>query len=755
MTRILGFLCGVICTASTLLAQPSVTHSTPRAVTPGKTVELTLHGDKLTGPLEVWTSFPASVELAGGDAKNLKCKITLDASVPLGVGGVVVGNAAGGSDPLFLVIDDLASVADNGKNHGIEQAQELTSPVAVDGVSDGVVFDYYKVSLKAGQRISVETLAGRISSTFDPIMRLLTPAGGEIAAADDDPALGADCRLSHVAQADCVIIVEVGDSKFAGGARYRLRVGDFPLVSTVYPLGGRVGSTTTFGFAGPAVEGVEPVLLTVGRGGRGRQLGVAARFPSGKSSALAQLATSSLPEVVENEPNNDTESATQVATSCAVSGVLESEKDRDYFRFLATKGQRLTFRTQSRSLGSPMIAYVQLQKPDGAVVGQTNVAGEEEQTVSLVIPETGTFQLLVEDLLKRGGPGFAYRIEIENGNTFSLSVKNDKNTKDKFLTPIHDGAFALDVQCARQGYDGPVQLALEGEADGFELYNSTIPAKGGAVKIIVAVPPHFKPGDLRVLRLVGRATIDGREVAQSVSTAAYVRSKRQQMIYPPAWTDGLLTVVTGNKVGPFFDVASDQQVIHFARALGTTQWSFTLQRKHKDFKAGITVAHAPLPAGFALAVKQEKDQYNLTLTGPKDLPQGRQSLKLICYGEMGRGQTVVHNLPVEIIDPVAVSLAPAGAVAAGKTQKVKITAVRKGTDPQPITVKFTKLPPGVTTAEQFTIPADQTEIEIELTAAGDAAAGKFDQLTVEAVSKYGGQDIKAVSAAASIEVTKG
>ncbi|MEE3367881.1 MAG: PPC domain-containing protein [Planctomycetota bacterium] len=755
MNRIFCFLCGALLTNSTLLAQPSVTHSTPRAVTPGKTVELTLHGDKLTGPLEVWTSFPAKVELAGGDAKNLKCKITLDAAAPFGVGGVVVGNAAGGSDPLFLVVDDLNSVADNGKNHEIGQAQVLTAPIGVDGVGDGVVLDYYKVTLKAGQRISVEVLAGRISSTFDPVLRLLTSTGAEIAVADDDPALGADCRLSHVAQADGDVIVEVADSKFAGGGRYRLRVGDFPLVTTAYPLGGRVGSTAKFGFSGPAVEGVEPVLLTVGSGGSGGQVGVAARFPSGKSSALAQLATSSLPEVLETEPNNDKETATQVATSCAVNGVLTSEKDQDYYRFLATKGQRLTLRTKSRSLGSPMIAYVQLQKPDGGVVGQTNVGGEEEQTVSLVIPETGTYQLVVEDLLKRGGPGFGYRVEIENGNSFSLSIKNDKNTKDKFLTPIHDGAFALDVQCARQGYDGPVELTLEGDSDGFELFNATIPAKGAAVKVIVAVPPHFKPGDLRVLRLVGRATINGREVTRSLSTAAYVRTKRQQMIYPPAWTDGLLTVVTGNKAGPFFDVATDKQVIHFARALGTSQWAFTLQRKHKDFKAGITVAHGDLPAGFSLAVKQDKDKYNLTLTGPKDLPLGRQALKLLCYGEMGRGQTVVHTLPVEVIDPVAVSLTPAGAVAAGKTQKVKVTAVRKGTDPQPITVKFTKLPAGVTAAAEFTIPADKNEIEVELTAAGDAAAGKFDQLTVEAASKYSGQDIKAVSAPASIEVTKG
>ncbi|MCH2397957.1 MAG: hypothetical protein MK364_02525, partial [Pirellulales bacterium] len=264
MNRTFCFLCGALLTSSTLLAQPSVTHSTPRAVTPGKTVELTLHGDKLTGPLEVWTSFAAKVELAGGDAKNLKCKITLDAAVPFGVGGVVVGNAAGGSDPLFLVVDDLGSVADNGKNHEIAQAQVLNAPIGVDGVSDGVVLDYYKVALKAGQRISVEVLAGRISSTFDPVLRLLTSTGAEIAVADDDPALGADCRLSHVAQADGDVIVEVADSKFAGGARYRLRVSDFPLVSTAYPLGGRVGSTTQFGFSGPAVEGVEPVLLTVG-----------------------------------------------------------------------------------------------------------------------------------------------------------------------------------------------------------------------------------------------------------------------------------------------------------------------------------------------------------------------------------------------------------------------------------------------------------------------------------------------------------
>ena len=90
-------------------AQPAVTHAVPMAAAPGKTIDVTLHGQKLDDPLSVWTSFPAKVEILPpaepkpGQTQRV-CKITLEPNVPVGVGGIIVPFA-------FIKLIDLILVA--------------------------------------------------------------------------------------------------------------------------------------------------------------------------------------------------------------------------------------------------------------------------------------------------------------------------------------------------------------------------------------------------------------------------------------------------------------------------------------------------------------------------------------------------------------------------------------------------------------------------------------------------------------------
>ena len=111
-------------------AQPSLSHVAPGAISPGKTTEVVLHGAKLDGTLRVWTSFPAQVEMAAGDPKQkdrkeVVCKVTLAAGAPVGIGGIAVSTAAGMSDVVYLMVDDLPSVADSGNNHAAGSPQEI------------------------------------------------------------------------------------------------------------------------------------------------------------------------------------------------------------------------------------------------------------------------------------------------------------------------------------------------------------------------------------------------------------------------------------------------------------------------------------------------------------------------------------------------------------------------------------------------------------------------------------------------------
>lgn len=636
------------------LAQPSLSHASPAAVQPGQTVEVTLHGGKLDDPLQIWSSFPAKIELLPGpkDAKdqaNRKCKVTVEGNVPVGIGGLIVGSPAGVSDVLLVMVDDLPSVADNGANHALAQAQAITAPAAVDGVADGATFDYYKFAGKKDQRLSVEVVGTRLSSGLDSVIRLLKADGSELKMSDDDLSLGADSRLSLMLPEDGEYVVEIHDNQYRAGGRYRLRIGDFPLVTVPYPLGGRLGSTAQFKFVGPASDGAAPLLLRIPDEVKTGRLPVSAKYPEGKSSGLATLVTTDLPEALEVEPNDANKVATPVTIPAAVNGSFQSEGDRDYFCFAALKDQSLSFKALSQSLGSPSLVFMRIYNEAGNQLAETAVNDGAEWNLNYKFPADGMYCLSVQDLLHRGGPEHAYRVEIEPTGGYSLAIKNDKNTRLQFKSPVNGGAFSLIVTVGRQGYDGPIDLSLEGAAPGYQLKMATIPQGAKEHRVILVVPEGAKPGDLHAIRLVGKATIGGQPYSSVVETQATLKGKRPQLLFPPEWMNGLVSSVVSGESAHFFGTKLNTETVAFKQADGKADFAFTLERKDKEFKAGVTVLFEQLPAGFSGAVKADKDTYNITLTGPKDAAPGKHTIRLLSYGEhKGYGQVLITEVPVEI-----------------------------------------------------------------------------------------------------------
>ena len=632
-------------------AQPSLSHSSPAALQPGKTVELTLHGTKLDDPLNVWTSFAAKVEMQPGakenkDQKTRKCKITLEGNVPVSLGGIIVGTPAGASDVLVVMIDDLPNVADAGSNHSAETAQSMTLPAAIDGAADGPKFDYYKFAAKAGQRIAIEAVAARMASTMDPVLRLTDPAGNELVLLDDDESLGADCRFAFTCRQDGEYQLAIHDNQYRSGGRYRLRVGDFPLVSAPFPLGGRLGSTARFEFAGPSAEDAVPVLLRIPEADGHASVAIAAKSASGVSSGMAVLAATRLPEMREAEPNDAQKVSTPLTLPCAVSGILQQSGDRDYYTFAVTKGQPFAFRALTRSLGSPSLLFMRLYDASGKSLAETKVSDSDEFTLTHTFPADGMYCLMVQDLLRRGGPEHAYRVEMESNDGFTLSLKNDKATKLRFTNAKSTGACALDVQIARRGYDGPIEFSLAGDCQKCRLINPVAVAKSKSHRLIIAVDPDTAAGELQVVRLVGRATLNGRSLESIVETKAIVRTQRPQLAYPPAWLDGLLSVAIGAEAKPFFATKLSGESVAVVADSGKAEFSVAVERKEKEFKDGIVVILDGLPAEFTYSVKadKEKNNYTVTVNGPQGGAAAQFPFRVQSFAEFkGNGQISVSK----------------------------------------------------------------------------------------------------------------
>ncbi|MEZ6113266.1 MAG: PPC domain-containing protein [Pirellulaceae bacterium] len=750
--RCLPAVCIAIAFASVGRAAPTLSHASPAAVEPGKTTQVVLHGDQFAQPLQVWTSFPAQVEIVSVEPKQATIKVTTAADVPIGPGGLLVANSTGNTEPIALVVDDLPSVADNGANHSPAAAQEIPALCAVDGVSNGASFDHYRFAAAAGQRIAVDVLARRIHSGFDPFVRLLDEAGNELLAVDDDPANGPDCRFSYTFAAAGNYVLELRDSKYSAGGRYRLRIGDFPLATTPMPLVARIGETRSFTFSGPdAAEAISSIvslpndpLLAATR--------VSAKRPGGQSSDWAELGLSEWTQTIESEPNNDLTAANRVAWPCGISGRLESPGDVDHYEFVAAKGQVARIAGATRSLGSPTLLVMRLFNEAGGKVVETPVNDADEWSFDVTFPADGVYRLQVEDLLHRGDAEQSYHVSIAPSGTFGLTIKNDKATRDRFQVQPAAGACPVDLQIARFGYDGPIKLSLSSGPAGLRLINDMIPAGAKDHRLFVAADGGWSPDVLRVVRVIGQAVENPRNFAVARS-ADLLRTRTPFVTDPANWRDGLVAISGAAAGDAFFGFKPPEKPVYFARPIGETAVALTLERKNAEFKDAVTVLPESLPAGFSAAVKADKDQYTFTITGPKDAAAAMLAGRFQVFGELkSLGRFESFELPWQVIDPLTIQIEAAGPLVAGQSQKVKIRLTRAGDDPQPVTLKWTKLPAGVTGDESMMIAADQSELEVELRAAAEAAAVMFEELTVEAASKFQGKDFTASSQPGKLEV---
>ena len=118
----LAFLSGLLWCGFAAAAPPAVTSVTPSAVTPGKTVDVTLRGSGLDAPVSLWTSFPADARLADSANDHATYSLNVPAEVPVGVGALRVATKGGVSSLVPLFLDDLPTVDVRGKSHSFASA---------------------------------------------------------------------------------------------------------------------------------------------------------------------------------------------------------------------------------------------------------------------------------------------------------------------------------------------------------------------------------------------------------------------------------------------------------------------------------------------------------------------------------------------------------------------------------------------------------------------------------------------------------
>ena len=717
---------------------PVLGPAVPLGMQRGTSMELTLTGANLTEPTGVWTSFPGRVTIPtdknnGKEPGKLRVQLDVPGDAPLGFHSLRLATAHGMSNLRLFCIDELPQVMEVDSNRSRSTPQSVPVPCVVVGRADAEIADYYRINVRAGQRVSFEVLGRRLGSALDPQITLLDPKSGrELPGGhnNDAPGLQTDSRLTYLFKEAGEYLIEIRDTMWRGGADfwYRLRIGDFPCATTPVPMAARRGTQVTVHFAGPMVEGVAPVEVTVPNDSAASTISLAPRGPNGLHGWPVALALSNFEEVLEQEPNNEPGQANRIPVPGGVTGRFQQPGDVDHFVFAARKGQRYLVKAHTVELNSPTEVYMVLKDAKGGQVAASNPT--VTASLDFTAPADGDYTLAVEHLLYAGGPSETYRITVEPFEpSFDLALGIEQfDVAAGSSTPIV-------LYATRNGYAGPIEVRVSGDPhiSGHATIKAGQPAAPNqpAATLFLHAAADAPAGPFQIA-IEGSATIDGRSIVRRANLHNLVSKSLAGLPFPP---QNLLTQV-GLAVTPRPPFLLS---LHFDYAEGTRGYPVPLTiRATRDagFAEEIALAPANLPPNVAAAFKnipRGQNEVKVQLNPAANAALGIFPVTVTGKAKYQGKDHLFTSEPVALVlappfslqvEPAAIKLTP------GSKTRIKISAVRAAVYQGPIAIELRNLPAGVT-ATKGMIGQGQTSLDLELTAPANAAAG--DKADVQAL----------------------
>jgi hypothetical protein len=205
--------------------------------------------------------------------------------------------------------------------------------------------------------------------------------------------------------------------------------------------------------------------------------------------------------VVEVEPN-DLARPQELSEHATISGRIDPPGERDVFVFNLKAGEKRVFSLESRSLGLPLDAVLQVLDATGKTLAETDDAGESRDPELAFTPTAdGRYRVVVHDLNDRGGPHFAYLLRVLAPKPdFTLSLATDK------FDVTADTAVNVVVKISRiHGLSDAVDVMAKDLTD--RMLATTVRSKASdssskSVTLVIRVDGCSHPGPFRV---VGRS----------------------------------------------------------------------------------------------------------------------------------------------------------------------------------------------------------------------------------------------------------
>jgi len=611
-----------------------------------------------------WRMFDPQLQVSPQIGDTLRLRVTVDADAAPGRRSLRVVSPHGASNPLTFMVGTLPETAEDLGVHTPAETDLPEMPAVVNGQIMAGQVDRYRFSARQGQRLVIRAearalipyLADAVPGWFQAVLTVTDAEGRQVACVDDyrfDP----DPVMLLEVPADGDYVLSLRDAIYRGRLDfvYRLTVGELPFITERYPPGGPGGEETVVTLDGwnlpdrrlavtPRADGtgVHPVTVSA----------------DGMTSNAMPFAVGAGRETLEAEPNHDT-APQAVHFPLTINGRIDSPEDRDAFSFRGRAGQPIVAEVHARRLMSPLDAVIELLGPDGQVLAANDdhpdpAAGllthHADPYLTATLPASGRYVLRLRDIQGHGSSAHAYRLRLS-----SPQPDFDVRLIPSAVHVTRGGNAPLTVHVLRRdGFDGPVTLALAGGAEGLTLTGG-VPAGEDSACLTLSADGRAETG-LLTPRLTAAAVIDGRVVTRPVTPA---EDMMQAFLWRHLVEADQSVVTIGRRAKVTIEAVgfSDGEVLGIP-AGGSVEIRVRSSRRLPRANDNIKFALTGAPEGLTLAETtvpaQRRDMPLTILADAQRLPVGRKGTFAVTVMLSRRVLIpICHTLaiPFEIIEP--------------------------------------------------------------------------------------------------------
>lgn len=605
---------------SVCLPAPRLLTTLPMGGQAGTTFDVTIAGDNLDEDPELHFSHPGITAKPTGAAN--KYTVTIAKDVPTGIHEARVMTRLGISSCRAFTVGVKPEVLQKKPNQALAQAMDLQVNSVCNAVMGTRTVDYYAFNAKKDQRVVVECVTKGIDSRMNGVLIVADEKGRDLKV----DRLGG--HIDFTAPADGKYVIKTHDLTYKGGSHYFYRL-----------------ALTEVAKDAPAP-----------------------RHPVGAAVSSFSWRPEFLPEndaIAEAEPNNKHEQAQKVSLPLHVTGRFYPAADVDTFEFTAKKGEEWWVEVVSERLGLPTDPFVLVQyinEQDGKLTdvaelndikppmkpssngysydGPPYNAGSADVLAKVTIKNDGLHRLQIRDLFggTRSIKRHQYRLIVRRAQpdftvaawALHMNLRNgDRNALSKPIALRNGRTMAFEVVTVRRdGFEGEIQLGVEGLPKGMSARGFAIPAKKNRGILTVSAADNA-PRSLGTATIFATAKIGDQEVRRPVRLASMkwpVTNARNDIPAPRLFADAPVSV-GGAEGSPITIRAREDKVFEARKGAKLT---IPLQLVRRGEFSGANISLKAFGSGFekcAFDAPLKADQHDAELDlAALRIPEGEHTI---------------------------------------------------------------------------------------------------------------------------------